>query len=105
MGTISLSGDEPEIHSKITPSRSAHTITSNLDETTYLLRKAIVDNLIKNPKTFQGDKEDVKQWLDDLENVFDIAQIPDYHKLDLVPYSLRGEALRWYKNNTSTLTS
>jgi hypothetical protein len=105
MGTTSLSGDEPEIHSKITPSRSAHTITSNLDETTYVLRKAIVDNLIKNPKTFQGDKEDVKQWLDDLENVFDIAQIPDYHKLDLVPYSLRGEALRWYKNNKSTLNS
>ncbi len=61
MGTTSLSGDEPKIHSKITLSRSAHTITSNLDETTYVLRKAIIDNLIKNPKTFQGDKEDVKQ--------------------------------------------
>jgi hypothetical protein len=42
---------------------------------------------------------------DDLENVFDIAQIPDCRKLYLVPYFLRGEALRWYKNNTSTLTS
>ena len=94
MGTTSLSGDEPKIHSKITLSRNAYTITSNLDETTYVLRKAIVDNLIKNPKTLQGDKEDVKQWLDDLENVFDIAQISDCHKLDLVPYFLRGEALR-----------
>ena len=104
-GATGLPGDEPENRSTINQSRYSHTINTNLDDTSYVLRKAIVDNLIKNPKTFQGGKDDVKQWLEDLENLFEIAQIPNSHKLDLIPYSLRGEALRWYKNNKSTLTS
>ncbi|CAF5122322.1 unnamed protein product, partial [Rotaria sp. Silwood1] len=50
-------------------------------------------------------KDDVTKWLEDLEHLFDTAHIPDANKLDLISYSLRGEALRWYKNNKNTLTS
>ncbi|CAF2841609.1 unnamed protein product [Rotaria sp. Silwood2] len=79
--------------------------TTNFDDTTNVLRKILLQNLIKNPKTFQGGKDDVTKWLEDLQHLFDTAHIPDANKLDLISYSLRGEALRWYKNNKNTLTS
>ena len=105
MGPAGITGNGLETRSTSAPFRSSQIFNSSLDETTYVVRKAIVDNLIKNPKTFQGGKDDVKQWLDDLESLFDTAQIPDNFKLDLIPYSLRGEALRWYKINKSSFTS
>ncbi|CAF1362496.1 unnamed protein product [Rotaria sordida] len=105
IGATRLSGDKPENRSTIaSPSNVSHN-TSNLDQTTYVIHKAIIDNLIRNPKKFQEGKEDVKQWLEDIEQLFDTAQIPDSHKLDLIPYSLRGEARRWYKNTKAILTS
>ncbi|CAF4927498.1 unnamed protein product [Rotaria sp. Silwood1] len=105
MGATRLTGDETENRSTVAPSSNISRHSSSLDQTTYVIHKAIIDNLIKNPKTFQGGKEDVKQWLEDIEQLFDTAQIPDSHKLDLIPYSLRGEARRWYKNTKATLTS
>lgn len=104
-GATKFLGDDSAYRSAIAPSSNTSHITSNLDQTTYVIHKAIIDNLIKNPKIFQGGKEDVKQWLEDIEQLFDTAQIPDSHKLDLISYSLRGEARRWYKNIKSTLTS
>ena len=95
IGATKLSGDESESRSTIAPLSNISHNTSNLDQTTYVIHKAIIDNLIKNPKTFQGGKEDVKQWLEDIEQLFDTAQIPNDHKLDLISYSLRGEARRW----------
>lgn len=105
IGATRLSGDESVNRSTIAPPSNISHNTSNLDQTTYVIHKAIIDNLIKNPKIFQGGKEDVKQWLEDIEQLFETAQIPDSHKLDLIPYSLRGEARRWYKNTKATLTS
>ena len=98
-------GDVSENPSTFAPLSNISHSTSNLDQTTYVIHEAIIDNLIKNPKTFQGGKEDVKQWLEDIEQLFDTAEIPDIHKLHLIPYSLRGEARRWYKNTKATLTS
>ena len=100
-----MPGDDSRNRSTPFPSSNTLMTATNLDQTTYVLRKAIVDNLIKNPKTFQGGSEDIKQWLEDIEQLFDTAQIPDSHKLDLISYSLKGEARRWYKNTKSTLTS
>jgi hypothetical protein len=65
MGAAGLPGNVFETRSTITSSQNNYTINTSLDETTYVLLKAIVDNLIKNPKTFQGGKDDVKQWLKD----------------------------------------
>ncbi|CAF1608805.1 unnamed protein product [Rotaria magnacalcarata] len=33
------------------------------------------------------------------------AHVPECNRLDLISYSLRGDALQWYRNNTCTLTS
>ena len=50
------------------------TVTNNLsssfiDPTLHDIRKAIVADLIKNPKTFKGSKDDVKKWLEDIEHL------------------------------------
>jgi hypothetical protein len=105
LGATDSSGDDPIHRSNISSSQNTLFNSSILDQTAYALRRAIVDSLIKNPKTFRGNKDDVKQWLEDIEQLFDTAQIPEGHKLDLVQYSLRGEASRWFRNNKSTFTS
>ncbi|CAF4995609.1 unnamed protein product, partial [Rotaria sp. Silwood1] len=84
---------------------NSNTNTSNPDDTTSVLRKVLLQNLIKNPKTFQGGKDDVMKWLEDIEHLFDVAHISDTNKLDLISYSLRGEALRWYTNHKNTFIS
>ena len=105
LGATDVTGDVSVNRSNVVSSQSSFFNASNLDQTAYALRRAIVDSLIKNPKTFRGGKEDVKQWLEDIDQLFDTAQIPESHRLDLVQYSLRGEALRWFKNTKSTFTS
>ena len=105
LGATNVSGDAPLNRSNALACHNSLFNSSQLDQTAYALRRAIVDSLIKNPKTFRGGKEDVKQWLEDIDQSFDTAQIPESLKLDLAQYSLRGEALRWFKNNKLTLTS
>ena len=78
---------------------------SESDQTLSDLRKAIVGDLIKNPKTFKGNKDDVNKWIDEIEHLLDIAHIPNAIRLDLISYSLRGDALEWFKNNRSMFTS
>ena len=105
LGATNVTGDAPLNRSNALASHNLLFNCSQLDQTAYALHRAIVDSLIKNPKTFRGGKEDVKQWLEDIDQSFDTAQIPESLKLYLVQYSLRGEALRWFKNNKLTLIS
>ncbi|CAF3319280.1 unnamed protein product [Rotaria sp. Silwood2] len=105
-GAVASSGEIPAFQSTVVnDNNTINHSTTTFDDTTNAIRKVLLHNLIKNPKTFQGGKDDVTKWLEDLEHLFDTAHIPDAKKLDLISYSLRGEALRWYKNNKSTLTS
>ncbi|CAF1609171.1 unnamed protein product, partial [Adineta ricciae] len=76
-----------------------------LDQTLNDLRKAIVGDFIKNPKVFKGGKDDVKKWIENIEHLFDLAHLPESIRLDLISYSLRGDALDWFKNNRSSFTS
>jgi hypothetical protein len=76
-----------------------------LDQTTMELRKAIVADLIKNPKVFKGGQDDVRKWIEDIEHLLDVTHIPDTSRLDLITYLLRGDALQWYKNNKYSFTS
>lgn len=80
-------------------------INSDSDQTLSDLRKAIVGDLIKNPKTFKGNQDDVHKWIEDIEHLLEIAQIADPIRLNLISYSLRGDALEWFKNNRSLFTS
>ena len=52
------------------------------------LRSAIVGDLIKNPKIFKGEKDDVKKWIDDIDHLLDGVHIPDSNRLELISYLL-----------------
>ena len=79
--------------------------SSELDQTLSDLRKAIIHDLIKNPKAFKRNKDDVNKWIEEIEHLLDIARIPDDIRLNLISYSLRGDALEWFKTNHSVFTS
>ena len=100
--TTNLIGTTTATQSTVVPNNTNS--TSLPDETVSDLRKAIVGNLIKNPKTFKGGKDDVNKWIEEIEHLFDVAHIPESTRLDLISYSLRGDALEWFKANRSSLT-
>ncbi|CAF1172514.1 unnamed protein product [Didymodactylos carnosus] len=75
------------------------------EQTTIDLRRAVLENLVKSPKTFSGGNNDVKKWLEELQNTFDIAHIPDDNKLNIISYQLKGEAFIWYNENKKYFTS
>ena len=101
LGDTKMLGKKPVMKSTVGPS-SGSVIS---DQTINDLRKATVDSLIKNPKTFTGDKDDVERWIEEIEHLLDVAHIPDSTRLDLISYSLRSDALEWIKNNRSLFTS
>ncbi|CAF4153636.1 unnamed protein product, partial [Rotaria magnacalcarata] len=101
-GATNVTGERPVNNSTIVFDQFSN---SFCDQTLNDLRKAIVENLIKNPKTFKGGKDDVKKWLEEIEHLLDVAHIQDSTRLDLISYSLRGDALEWFKNNRSSLSS
>lgn len=69
------------------------------------MRKAILSDLIKHPKIFRGNKDNVIQWVEEIDNLMNIAHVPETSRLDLVSYSLRGDAFQWFKNNKGSLPS
>ena len=95
-------GDQPSMSSSVTYSNVS---TMSLDQTTNDLRKAILQSFIKKPKMFHGTRDDVTKWLEELDHLFRIAHIPDTNKLDLISYSLRDDALQWYKNSRDSLNT
>ncbi|CAF4867021.1 unnamed protein product [Rotaria socialis] len=58
-----------------------------------------------NPKIFKGRKDNAQQWIQELEYLFQITHIQDATKLDFFSYSLRADALAWFRNHKSSLTS
>ncbi|CAF0818376.1 unnamed protein product [Adineta steineri] len=69
------------------------------------LYKAIVGDLVKNPKTFKGNKDDVNKWFENIEHLLNVAHISDSIRLDIISCSLRGDALEWFKNDQSSFTT
>lgn len=100
--------DDTKNDSQISKHKSALDSSSNenlsLDSVIPDLRKAIVSDFIKNPKLFRGNKDDVTKWLEEIEHIMQIAHVPESNRLDLIAYSLRGDALQWFRNNKSELT-
>ncbi|CAF2223106.1 unnamed protein product [Rotaria magnacalcarata] len=84
------------------------TVTSDndtlpLDSVMNDLRKAIVGDFIRHPKIFRGSKDDVMTWIEEIDHLMQIAHVPVCNRLNFIAYSLRGDALQWFKNNKSTL--
>ena len=102
LGATGISGGKPAVGSSGIVHNSSSIV---LDDTLQDLRKAVIETLIKNPRTFRGGKDDVKKWLEEIEHLLDIAHMNDSNRLDVISYSLRGDALQWFKNQKSTLNS
>lgn len=100
--TTDVTGDVSE--SKLVQNSSSTDNTSHNSIVTDL-RKAILADFIKNPKIFRGNKDDIIKWLEEIDHLMQSAHVPECNRLDLISYSLRGDALQWYRNNRSTLTS
>ena len=105
LGDLSITVNSTKKPASTVSMTNATETISLLDHSTNDLRKAILESFVKTPKTFQGAKDDVIKWLEDLEHLFDIAHIPDNNKLDLISYSLRGDALQWYKNSKTSFST
>ncbi|CAF4951574.1 unnamed protein product, partial [Rotaria sp. Silwood1] len=65
----------------------------------------IIQNFVPFSGKQNGGKDDVKKWIEEIEHLLDLAHIPESTRLDLISYSLRGDALEWFKNNRSSPTS
>ena len=104
-GAACLTDGIPPSQSTLIMKNTNNNNALNCDETANLLRKVLLQTLIKNPKTFQAGKDNVNKWVEDLEQLFKMAHIPDTNRLHLISYSLRGEAFQWYKNNKNSLTT
>ncbi|CAM4825748.1 unnamed protein product [Rotaria magnacalcarata] len=102
LGTTNVTGDVSAVKSTVIPEDIS---ILPPDQTVSDIRRAIVDTLIKNPKVFKGGKDNVTKWIEEMEHLFDIAHISDSIKLDFVSYSLRGDALEWFRINRSSLTT
>ncbi|CAF2146906.1 unnamed protein product [Rotaria magnacalcarata] len=102
LGTTNVTGDVSAVKSTVIPEDIS---ILPPDQTASDIRRAIVDTLIKNPKVFKGGKDNVTKWIEEMEHLFDIAHISDSIKLDFVSYSLRGDALEWFRINRSSLTT
>ncbi|CAF3013793.1 unnamed protein product [Rotaria sp. Silwood2] len=100
--TTKLIGDGSDTKSSVNTSSNDNL---PLESVIIDLRKAIVADFIKNPKIFRGNKDDVTKWLEEIDHLMHIAHVPDSNRLDLISYSLRGDALQWFRNNQSTLTT
>ncbi|CAF4368938.1 unnamed protein product [Rotaria sp. Silwood2] len=93
------------VNTSVTELKSNVVSSTDFDSVITDLRKAIVADFIKNPKIFRGYKDDVTKWLEGIDHLMQIAHVPDSNRLDLISYSLRGDALQWFRNNKSTLTT
>ncbi|CAF5043241.1 unnamed protein product [Rotaria sp. Silwood1] len=66
-GAVASGGEIPAFQSTVVNNNNTiNHSTTTFDDTINAIRKVLLHNLIKNPKTFQGGKDDVTKWLGDL---------------------------------------
>ncbi|CAF1444495.1 unnamed protein product, partial [Rotaria sordida] len=58
------------------------------------LQQTIADEIIKKPTYFRGSKDDVHEWLEKLEQRFQMAKWNDEQKLQYISIHLQGDAYR-----------
>ncbi|CAF1045935.1 unnamed protein product [Didymodactylos carnosus] len=69
------------------------------------IRKAFIQDIIKNPKVFHGAKENVVTWLEQVEQQFTLAEWSNETKLKYVSNQLKGDALVWFNELKDMFTS
>src|SRR5207248_2053003 len=83
--------------------RDAPSIVISNSSSTSHLRQTIADEIIKKPTYFRGSKDDVHEWLEKLEQRFQMAKWNEEQKLQYISIHLQDDAYRWW-TQTSTAT-
>ena len=79
-------------------STSLHSLSSTIS-------KALIDRFVKDPLKFYGSKDNVITWLDELEQQFQIMNLSDHDRLNLIHLCLKGEAHQWFKQHPKNFSS
>jgi len=86
------------------PSRDLNNPTS-LPSLSSTISKALIDRFIKDPLKFYGNKDSVITWLDEIEQQFQIMNLSDPDKLNLIHICLKSEAHQWFKQHPKNFYS
>ena len=78
---------------------------SHASEFSPMISKALLDRFVKDPVKFNGGKEDVNSWIEEIEQQFNTMNVSDSDRLNLVHICLRGEAHFWYRQNKTKFHS
>ncbi|CAF3359308.1 unnamed protein product [Rotaria socialis] len=89
--------------SSIEKDKPSFLVSSSL--ATLHLQQTIADEIIKKPTYFRGSKDDVIDWLDNLEQRFKMAQWNDEQKLQYITVHLQDDAHRWWARVSGTITT
>ncbi|CAF4533101.1 unnamed protein product [Rotaria sp. Silwood2] len=89
---IPTEGDVPSI-----------SISSSLS--TSHLQRTIADEIIKKPTYFRGSKGDVHEWLEKLEQRFQMTKWNNEQKLQYISIHLQDDAYRWWTQTSTTIKS
>lgn len=72
---------------------------------TSTITKALVDKFVKDPLKFAGSADNVNSWLEEIEQQFNLMQLTDSDRLNLIHICLKHEALYWYRQNKNKFTT
>ncbi|CAF3353912.1 unnamed protein product [Rotaria socialis] len=67
------------------------------------LQHTIADEIIKKPTFSRGSKDDVHEWLEKLEQRFQMAKWNDEQKLQYISIHLQEDAYRWWTQTSTTI--
>ena len=78
-------------------------IATSTSLSTSHLQQTIADEIIKKPAYFRGSKDDVHEWLEKLEQRFQMAKWNNEQKLQYISIHLQDDAYRWWTQTSTTI--
>ena len=78
-------------------------IATSTSLSTSHLQQTIADEIIKKPAYFRGTKDDVHEWLEKLEQRFQMAKWNNEQKLQCISIHLQDDAYRWWTQTSTTI--
>lgn len=67
------------------------------------VQQTISNEIIKNPTYFRGSKDDVQEWLDKIEQRFNMAKWNDEQKVQYISIHLQDDAYRWWTQASTSI--
>ena len=78
-------------------------IATSTSLSTSHLQQTIADEIIKKPTYFRGSKDDVHEWLEKLEQRFQMAKWNNEQKIQYISIHLQDDTYRWWTQTSTTI--